>query len=158
MSDIPSQTPPQEKITVNYVYALDQRIRELEQQNNQLEELLKQAESKFKQVSNVLEAQDLQVQEKFSDLKTNLIGQLDEFGRQGNQTLIELTNQAEILDRERLPVTMLLSNNFFMRALTIYGYILVIGLVVGLFFTCLSGIVSTVGGISMETRSIISRP
>lgn len=145
MSDIPPQPLPQYKLTPEYIYALDRRIQELEQQHSQLQELLERVDNEFGQVINDLEAQANQTQDKLNLLDTNLGLRMTELGRQSVSAQRELMRQIEVVEGEKLPKTMLVSNNFFLRALTIYGHIFVINLAVGIFFMCLGFILGLMG-------------
>jgi septal ring factor EnvC (AmiA/AmiB activator) len=146
MSDIPPQPAPQQKLTPEYIYALDMRIRELEQQNSQLQEKLRRVDNEFGQVITDLETQASQAQDKVTSLETNLGLRLTELGRQSVSAQRELMRQIEVVEGERLPKTMLLSDNFLLRCLTIYGHILVISLVIGLFFGCLGFVIGLISG------------
>jgi predicted RNase H-like nuclease (RuvC/YqgF family) len=146
MTNDAPQPPPQQKLTPEYIYTLDRRIQELEQQDSQLQELLIKVDNEFGQIITDLETQANQAQDKLTSLETNMGLRMTELGRQSTSAQRELMRQIEVVEGERLPKTMLLSDNFFLRALGIYGHIFVISLAFGLFFACLGFIFALIGG------------
>jgi hypothetical protein len=137
MSDIASQPSAPQKLTPEFIYAMERRVQELEKQNSQMQELLSRIDNEFGQVIGELETKGSETQERVASLETNLGARMDEVSQQSSLAQKELARQSEIVVRQRLPNTMLLSDSFWMRALAVYGHFFVINLFVGLIFFCL---------------------
>lgn len=137
MSDLSPQQPPQQKLTPQFIYAMEQRVQELEKQNTQMQELLARIDNEFGQVIGELETRGTEMQQRAASLEADLGARMDEVTQQSALAQKELARQSEIVVRQRLPNTMLLSDSFWFRALAVYGHFFVINLIVGLFFFCL---------------------
>jgi hypothetical protein len=157
MSDIPPQQPPvqqppAQKITPEYIYAMERRVQDLEKKNSQLQELLDRIDNEFGQMLGELETKGIETQGQVASLETNLGARMDEVSQQSALAQKELARQSELVVRQRVPNTMLLSDSFWMRALAVYGHFFVINLVVSVFFICLAVIAGLVLGVSLPTN------